>query len=376
LNYNLISDQSGISDCKDAVFGLGADNRIACMTFVDAASNPDSVKGTDEKAEAIGDMCGFRLKYEASENAYRLMPLSSGNGHQRALTAPAISLNAEDQSEDGINSMVMYKCIDAYQSRQLFLLEMQVNGQFVIKLKSSPSLVLTASMAAENTTGNVTMSTRSDTLINQTWIMEEYMAYLPKNNSTDTEYPKISYKLLEEECASLNFLSPLGDFELTVTSDYGKRILDDDGSPVHTGIDFRTRHEKGADGYNANDYYRNLYAPAGGTVVDTGSSSTMGFYIKIDTHISIYDGSAYTICIIYMHMDSISVTKGTIIAAGDKVGVSGDTGSGGPHLHYQVFLRKDGQNYAINRNPINPLLFISPQYYVNGEHENNRQTQV
>ena len=41
--------------------------------------------------------------------------------------------------------------------------------------------------------------------------------------------------------------------------------------------------------------------------------------------------------------------------------------STGPHLHYGVFLRKSEESYSANRNPLNPLLFIDPEYYANGE---------
>ena len=73
---------------------------------------------------------------------------------------------------------------------------------------------------------------------------------------------------------------------------------------------------------------------------------------------------------VYMHLDSVSVTSGKV-TAGQKIGVSGDTGEvDGAHLHYGVYLNIASNNYAHNTHPLNPLLFVTPQYYANGENGN------
>ena len=236
------------------------------------------VTNTDSYASNY-DKCGFRMVYYVSDAAYMIMPISSGNGHQRALTARSATAAST-------SSMMLHKCTDSYRTRQLFLLELQSNGSYVIKLKNTPSLVLTANGTAGNTTGTVTMSVRTDALTNQTWNLSEYEAYLPKSTG-DTEYPKISYAKLEQYYNSLEFLSPLGEFETTIVSDYGYR--NSTGSKVHKGIDLRTRTET-----SETDHYRNLYAPISGTVVKVeNSGSSMGLYLKIDTGIPAFPGSNY-----------------------------------------------------------------------------------
>jgi len=347
-NYNTL----GGSDYECITFNLGKDERIACMNYV-AGLNPETAKNTPEKAEAVGDYCGFRLKYESSKNAYRIMPLSSGNGHQRALT-----VDIDDALEKGFNSLILHKYVDSYEDSQLFIFEMLSDGSFVIKLESSPSLVLTGSLDPNSEVGTVSMSTKVGTLENQSWIIEEYMAYLPKNQS-DGGYHVIPYTELENYYAGLNFGEPINTNNLVIVSDFGPRNLP--SSPGHMGIDLRASEGT------------KLYAPYAGTVVEVGEDTKSGKYIKIKVNCDAFpasiNGSKYELYIVYMHLSNNTIVSvGQSVSKGDEVGLSGSTGTTNAHLHYGVFLveSKDvpgSVTYSSNRYPLNPLMFVNPDRY-------------
>jgi murein DD-endopeptidase MepM/ murein hydrolase activator NlpD len=75
-----------------------------------------------------------------------------------------------------------------------------------------------------------------------------------------------------------------------------------------------------------------LYATAGGTVVIANTSGWGGGYGKYVV-IKHANGTQS----LYGHMDSVSVTVGQSVAAGEGIGYSGNTGrSTGPHLHFEI----------------------------------------
>ncbi len=351
-NYNTL----GSDDYNCITFNLGKDERIACMDYV-AGLNPDTAKNKPEKSEAIGDYCGFRLKPESSNNAYRIMPLSSGNGHQRALTVDIV-----DELDKGFKSLMLHKCVNSYEDSQLFIFEMLSDGSFVVKLESEPSLVLTGSLEPNSEEGIAKMNARTETLENQTWVIEEYMAYLPQNQS-DGGYHAVLYTELENYYAGLNFGDPINTSNLVIVSDFGPRDLST--SPGHMGIDLR-----------ASEGTR-LYAPYAGTVVEVGEGTKSGKYIKIKINCDAFPvsitGSKYELYIVYMHMSNNStVSEGQSVSKGDEVGLSGSTGTTNAHLHYGVFLveSKDVQGsvtYSSNQYPLNPLMFVNPDRFSSGE---------
>jgi len=104
----------------------------------------------------------------------------------------------------------------------------------------------------------------------------------------------------------------------TITSGFGVRKDPFTGKPsFHSGIDI------------AGKLQDPVYAAAEGTVIDTGSDSTHGNYIKID-----HTGGLVTL---YMHLHRIMVKKGDYVFKGDKIGLLGSTGrSTGPHVHYEI----------------------------------------
>lgn len=78
-----------------------------------------------------------------------------------------------------------------------------------------------------------------------------------------------------------------------------------------------------------------LYAAGSGIVTKAGKDTT-GFGNRIE--IDIGNG----LSILYGHLESIGVTVGQRVTAGQKIGLSGRSGnSSGPHLHFSLL--KDGQ---------------------------------
>ncbi len=74
-----------------------------------------------------------------------------------------------------------------------------------------------------------------------------------------------------------------------------------------------------------------IYAPAAGVVVYTGTLTVRGNATMIDHGWGIYTG--------YMHQSEILVNVGDIVEAGQLIGKVGDTGRvEGPHLHWEVWV--------------------------------------
>ncbi len=90
-----------------------------------------------------------------------------------------------------------------------------------------------------------------------------------------------------------------------------------------------------------------LRAPAAGRVTDASSFSGYGNYTCIQ------HATALTTC--YGHQDSIRVRVGETVAAGQVIGLSGNTGaSTGPHLHFEV---RRGAGFA--GTPVDPIAYLS-----------------
>lgn len=79
-----------------------------------------------------------------------------------------------------------------------------------------------------------------------------------------------------------------------------------------------------------------ILAAYDGQVVASSYSASMGNYVMID-----HGNELYTI---YMHASALYVSKGDVVAKGQKIAAVGSTGrSTGPHLHFGV--RRNG-NYV------------------------------
>ena len=128
---------------------------------------------------------------------------------------------------------------------------------------------------------------------------------------------------------------PTLDERITITSEFGYRDAPTDGaSSDHKGIDIDTVTGD------------EVYATASGTVIYADAAGSAGNLVTID------HGDGYVTK--YMHNDSISVSVGDKVSAGDVIAISGNTGvSTGDHLHFQI---------EYNGEPVDPLSFK----YTNG----------
>jgi hypothetical protein len=102
----------------------------------------------------------------------------------------------------------------------------------------------------------------------------------------------------------------------TITSPYGDRFDPETGKPgFHTGVDIAA--SEGTP----------VLAVATGTVTEAGLSGGYGEEVLID------HGGFRTR---YGHLSVVSVKQGQVVAAGEVIGYSGNTGrSTGPHLHFE-----------------------------------------
>jgi len=110
-----------------------------------------------------------------------------------------------------------------------------------------------------------------------------------------------------------------------ITSKYGYRTHPVTGAKksFHTGIDIRA--PKGT----------KIVAAEDGTVIKAGWNNAYGNMIMVD-----HGGGVVSL---YGHMSRMSVSKGTTVSRGDKIGEVGTTGlSTGNHLHFEV--RVDGSH--------------------------------
>ena len=107
--------------------------------------------------------------------------------------------------------------------------------------------------------------------------------------------------------------------------------------PVEGRITSRFSRRHG--GLDSAVQYTPVVAAADGQVLFSGGRRCCGYGLYID----IQHANGYTTR--YAHLSSSSVRPGDTVAAGEAIGVSGDTGrSTGPHLHFE--LRWSG--YALN----------------------------
>ena len=117
--------------------------------------------------------------------------------------------------------------------------------------------------------------------------------------------------------------------KIHITSQFGNRKDPFTGKKAnHGGLDLRAKYEE-------------VYAMMYGQVIKVGSDKRSGHYITI-RH------GEYTVS--YCHLSEILVKKGQILAPGEPVAISGNTGrSTAPHLHITL---------KYKRKRINPMIIL------------------
>ena len=113
---------------------------------------------------------------------------------------------------------------------------------------------------------------------------------------------------------------------MLVTSPFGNRRdpMDHSKTQFHKGIDISCRNET------------LLATENNGKVVGVNHNANTGGGKSVTIEYNREDGSKYQTT--YMHLANIDVNVGDTVNAGDKIGVSGNTGTRttGPHLHFEV----------------------------------------
>ena len=125
------------------------------------------------------------------------------------------------------------------------------------------------------------------------------------------------------------------------------------GMKGHNGTDFRTRLAS-----NQSDWKRPVYSVLGGVVSESTEGVLNGKYIRI-AHDNGYES-------VYLHLSTLEVQKNQRVAAGARIGLSGNSGaaSEAPHLHFgfrpQKYDEKNGFKGYIDPAPY----FIDTIQYV------------
>ena len=129
------------------------------------------------------------------------------------------------------------------------------------------------------------------------------------------------------------------DTFMLITSPYGSRKdpMDRSKTQVHHGIDIKTNGDAV------------LATENNGTVVAVNHNTNTGGGKTITVEYSRPDGSKTQVQ--YMHLSQIDVKKGDTVQAGQKLGVSGNTGTRttGEHLHFGVInISSEGKQQWVN----------------------------
>lgn len=102
--------------------------------------------------------------------------------------------------------------------------------------------------------------------------------------------------------------------------------------PAFEGQMFDAFRDGGARRHQGLDYAVPIGTPflslAAGTVIDVRARGEYGNVVEVDGD----DGRNY----FFAHIDKAVVSKGQRVALGQKLGFTGDTGAGGPHLHLEI----------------------------------------
>ncbi len=146
-----------------------------------------------------------------------------------------------------------------------------------------------------------------------------------------TQENNASFVTMEISRGSLPLRSPVNISDVLITGDFGWRELKG-RKYLHSGIDIGV------------DIGTSIYAAGDGVVqrVKTGCvdgaqncGGGTGNYVLVKHAHGLYSE--------YMHLSSVKVSNGDKVRAGQLIGLSGNTGySFGAHLHYDIYLSKNG----------------------------------
>jgi murein DD-endopeptidase MepM/ murein hydrolase activator NlpD len=159
-------------------------------------------------------------------------------------------------------------------------------------------------------------------------------------------------RLMETVCPAPSALQPWqGPFRYPVetpipTSQFGT-LRSYNGGPYrnfHRGLDLR------------GDTGTPVVASASGVVVLAEALSVRGNTVIVDHGLGVCSG--------YMHLDRLTVGRGSIVSQGDQLGYVGETGLvTGPHLHWEV---------RVNGIPVSPGTWVDPGVFLPGSTGSNR----
>ena len=143
--------------------------------------------------------------------------------------------------------------------------------------------------------------------------------------------------------ASQGYSFPVASDSLVMSDGYGISPTSY-RNHAHNGIDLKAR-------------YQDVKATENqGRVVKVGSDKTSGNFAVVEYDRA--DGAKWRVS--YCHLDSVAVCQGDIVNAGQKLGVSGNTGnSTGPHLHLTVRHQAAGSTEFKTVDPLNYLAEIA-----------------
>ena len=147
---------------------------------------------------------------------------------------------------------------------------------------------------------------------------------------------------------------------MLITSPYGKREdpINKGETQIHHGIDIKTNKDKV------------LATENNGVVIGVDHRTTTGGGKTVTVQYARKDGTKTIVQ--YMHLSEIAVQKGDKVSAGQKLGVSGNTGTRttGEHLHFGVInVSADGKQQWVN--PAAYLAEISQKGNINIEAKHN-----
>ena len=178
-----------------------------------------------------------------------------------------------------------------------------------------------------------------------TTLIADIEAYgLSKYDQQAMSMPKVADRqTMTQTPVSQGYSFPVAGDKLVMSDGYGISPTSY-RNHAHNGIDLKARYQVVMATENQ------------GRVVKVGSDKTSGNFAVVEYDRS--DGAKWRVS--YCHLDSVAVRQGDTVNAGQKLGVSGNTGnSTGPHLHLTVRHQAAGSAEFKTVDPLNYLAEIA-----------------